>query len=407
MNSDRAPLPADKGAILPWLAVLCVPLVAWVKDAAVIVLALAAIAVLATPGLRRAALAPPQFTPALVLGLAFLAWTLIAFAWAPARPYANWLKAYGTVALTWIVVRSLAAAPAAVVRRVGQLVVVGTAALFGLLLVERLTGGALIGLVRSAESPERHFNILSAGLALLTCLAFPAADLLWRRRGTWHRPLVLLFAVLALGISYRMDAAPFGLAAAAAVYATVWYGGRAAFAAVLGLLALAALAWGAIGTAAWHAGLHTWLAHAVAPNWGLRVEIWHRTWELITARPLLGYGFDAARAVGVPGAVPAGESPDVRFLHTHNGLLQIWLELGAVGVALFLAWAGAALAAADRRLPDREARATAAATIVAAAAFWEVSFGIWQGWWLAALGLTLAAVVTLCRTPKVSAPGDP
>ncbi|WP_158749794.1 O-antigen ligase [Acidobacterium sp. S8] len=67
-----------------------------------------------------------------------------------------------------------------------------------------------------------------------------------------------------------------------------------------------------------------------------RTAIWHQVWIAIRKRPLLGYGFSAFWQ-GM-----RGESSNVtialRFVvfHAHNGLLEMWLELGATGLLLFV-----------------------------------------------------------------------
>ena len=67
-----------------------------------------------------------------------------------------------------------------------------------------------------------------------------------------------------------------------------------------------------------------------------RTAIWQQVWIAVLKHPLLGYGF-AAFWQGMK-----GESYNVilalRFVifHAHNGLLEIWLELGAVGLLFFL-----------------------------------------------------------------------
>lgn len=66
-----------------------------------------------------------------------------------------------------------------------------------------------------------------------------------------------------------------------------------------------------------------------------RTAIWRQVWLAILKHPFLGYGF-AAFWQGM-----RGESYNVilalRFVifHAHNGFLEIWLELGAVGLLLF------------------------------------------------------------------------
>jgi O-antigen ligase len=257
------------------------------------------------------------------------------------------------------------------------------AALFVVLLIERATGGYFLGLERVNESELRHFDTLSPGLAFLTCLTFPVAYLAWKTYARLWAPFAVVLACFALGVAYRMDAAPFGLIVGGIAFLCVRVAGRVGFAAVAGALALVALVWGPLATLAWSNDLPTWFTQHFTHNWGLRVEIWHHADELIRARPVLGYGFDATRIVGQPYDIP---------IHTHNGLLQVWLELGVVGVALFLGWSALALLALYRRAADRAALATALATVLTVSVFWEVSFGIWQGWWLATLGLTFIAL---------------
>jgi exopolysaccharide production protein ExoQ len=68
-----------------------------------------------------------------------------------------------------------------------------------------------------------------------------------------------------------------------------------------------------------------------------RTEIWKQVWPFIAKRPMLGWGYSGFwRGI-------QGESFKVvaamRFIlfHAHNGFLEIWLELGAFGLALFAA----------------------------------------------------------------------
>ncbi|MFY9936531.1 MAG: O-antigen ligase [Silvibacterium sp.] len=66
-----------------------------------------------------------------------------------------------------------------------------------------------------------------------------------------------------------------------------------------------------------------------------RTEIWKQVWRFIMERPVLGWGY-AAFWRGIEGEsfkVVAA----VRFIvfHAHNGFLEIWLELGFLGLALF------------------------------------------------------------------------
>jgi exopolysaccharide production protein ExoQ len=66
-----------------------------------------------------------------------------------------------------------------------------------------------------------------------------------------------------------------------------------------------------------------------------RTQIWKQVWRFVLERPLLGWGY-AAFWRGIEGRsfeVVAA----MRFIvfHAHNGFLEIWLELGILGLTLF------------------------------------------------------------------------
>jgi exopolysaccharide production protein ExoQ len=76
-----------------------------------------------------------------------------------------------------------------------------------------------------------------------------------------------------------------------------------------------------------------------------RSEIWSAVWSMIAAHPWLGYGFGAFwRGFDGPSAqvwAQIGATPP----HAHNGVLDLWLDLGLAGVVL----AGGSLAVAGGR----------------------------------------------------------
>ena len=132
-----------------------------------------------------------------------------------------------------------------------------------------------------------------------------------------------------------------------------------------------------------------------------RFVIWQFAAEHVLQRPFLGWGLDTARvfpggetelfinttAEGV--AVTAPAMP----LHTHNAALQIWLELGIVGLLLW-----STLFLLTIRHLGTNTRLYAAATIGtlnSALVVAHLCFGIWQGWWLATLGMTAVFMVAI------------
>jgi O-antigen ligase len=134
-----------------------------------------------------------------------------------------------------------------------------------------------------------------------------------------------------------------------------------------------------------------------APNSALvRLMIWKFATEKIMERPLLGWGFDAARRIPGGGDRFVIRDAAGRFvtaelnlpLHSHNQILQIWLELGAVG-ALIVALTGAAIIVRTASLPPlaRESSLALATSVVVVDC---LSYGAWQSWWIAVVFLAAA-----------------
>jgi len=132
-----------------------------------------------------------------------------------------------------------------------------------------------------------------------------------------------------------------------------------------------------------------------------RLAIWNFVATTIRERPLLGWGLDSARAIPY-GKLPLASVPilskDLNLtyptlptlpfspalpLHPHNAGLQIILETGIVGTALFcllLLFGTLRLTRQDNRSRVPFALASLATWLIVA----DVDVGVWQSWWLAA-----------------------
>ncbi|HUY82829.1 MAG TPA: O-antigen ligase family protein [Acidobacteriaceae bacterium] len=111
----------------------------------------------------------------------------------------------------------------------------------------------------------------------------------------------------------------------------------AALAALFGLPATAvALFW-------WRGPLLAWLGRG--PTLSGRTLIWQQVWVFIQQRPWLGWGYEAFWR-GMRGqAFRIDAALNFVVFHAHNGFLEIWLNLGLAGLALFVlsyarAWRG-------------------------------------------------------------------
>ncbi len=118
---------------------------------------------------------------------------------------------------------------------------------------------------------------------------------------------------------------------------------------------------------------------------GHRLLIWSFAGDRIAERPFIGWGLDSARAIpGGKDEIRPGENwlP----LHPHDAALQLWLELGAPGAALFALFVGLLwLRLAEAPWPPLYA-AAAGGSLTAALVVVVAGWGIWEEWWIGTLG---------------------
>ncbi|NKB43485.1 MAG: hypothetical protein GKS03_04320 [Alphaproteobacteria bacterium] len=379
-------------------ALFFIPLAAWFKDAAVVALAFGVLACLfSSYAPRPKALLSFSKTPFGLFAVLFVLWSLLSLLWAPQFPGTAWLKAVLAIGLGAILATTVVRAPRESLLDLTNAIIFSALALLSVLLIERLSGGFFVGLARPNETTDQLFNVMNGGLVLLCCTSFSVAGLLRLKTETWRYPVLFLTSVLAITASYRMDAVPVAVGAGLVSFILVMKWRVRPFVAIALLIGIGGVSWPTLASLATAADLHIWFAENVHPNWGYRITIWGRVSELISENFLIGYGFDSSRVVGHT----AGLIPDAigrtSFLHPHNGLMQIWLELGLIGVVLLLTTAVSVLRLTVQCSPRPLSLAVAAGTMSASATIWLLSFGVWQGWWLAVLGLTVSAVVLCFR----------
>ncbi len=127
-----------------------------------------------------------------------------------------------------------------------------------------------------------------------------------------------------------------------------------------------------------------------------RIVIWNHTAEESLKSPVIGIG--AGMMYGIAASEPA-PPVDQKFSwkvpHAHNVYLQTWFELGMIGAAL-LTLVGLAILERIRRFGRRiapYAQATFASSAIMAAS----SYGMWQVWFVAMYGLTVALFAIAIR----------
>ena len=239
--------------------------------------------------------------------------------------------------------------------------------------------------------------VLNAGTAATALFFWPWALALWSR---FRGPVAGLGIAAALGLILLSDSDSviFGVAAGAGVFS-------------LGLALPRMMPWvlGALVSAGvllapmiperlpdpMKPGPHlSWLS----PSAAQRLIIWRTTVGHIEKKPVLGEGFDAARSlygkkdrisIRFPDEILGRPWGPTVFepipLHPHNGVLQVWLELGAVGALILLGVLLAVIQSIRRFLDDKINRAAALGVLTVGLGIASISFGAWQSWWLTSI----------------------
>ena len=135
------------------------------------------------------------------------------------------------------------------------------------------------------------------------------------------------------------------------------------------------------------------LSYSVYP----RLVIWQYASNLIMNKPLVGHGIRTSRGLSKTdtkitflyrdnGEINLGNTETIP-LHPHNGVIQIWLELGVGGAILGLILILCILWSINKSSAPQVGKALAFAALTSSICLVSVSYGLWQSWWLVSLWL--------------------
>ena len=263
--------------------------------------------------------------------------------------------------------------------RVGAAVGIALAAV--ILIVELWSSGIFRAYVYGPNPAYLNRSVVSVSL-----LMWPTLALTTGRYRHWIRSGLILLVAAAVIVS-RSDSALLAIAAGLLVTSMALVSHR-----------LAAIGVIVVGTAAFifmpmtvqvmaDLASETGADSIVNLSTERRLEFWEAFSSVALLRPILGWGLESSRFFGI------WDLPGVTWAlgpvhHPHNPILQIWVELGAIGVALAgLIMIGIVLSVS--RLPGRR-RSFAYGAITATLAISSVSHGAWQLWWICLLMLVTA-----------------
>jgi O-antigen ligase len=291
-------------------------------------------------------------------------------------------------------------------------------------------GGAVIAILRHRKLPVSTL-LLAIGLVLAGTISllelyfgapfrplFGLKPEAFRLNRTMVTFALLLFPLVALALAEKR----LWLAFMAAFVPVLVIVGSESGAALFGLLVglggymLAKLARKAVGLvfmasstliwllAPWHGAMLARLIPAsiherlVSTASSIRVEIYRAFGYAAEAAPLLGAGFNtAAQPLGEPAyeAVPRVMQHYILYGHPHNAALQVWVELGLVGILFAIALTLGALRMIAR-LPVR-VQPLWYGFFAACFAISIISHGAWQAWWAGNIAICLAIMMMATR----------
>ncbi len=390
--TSRVPLP---GTILAAFAAVAPLLPLFAQRAMVVLLSLFALAALgAHLALRR----PLRMTGGRALfitgGVVVMVGALSAI-WAldagPALKQAGQiLGALVCIGVLWPVVKALSAT---------ERCRLGDALVFGLVLAMLVAGvnaaldlplHRLLNGIPAEQAVPRH--LMNKGIITAVLLCWPAALALWLsgRRG-WAAVMPLAMAALVLPLdtqtaSFAMLCAIVAAALLAAI-GRPWLRIMAA-----GLVLLVFLQPVVVASLAAAGGVD---ADWMPSSFRHRVFIWDFVAQRIAERPLLGWGLEASRIIPDFGVEPPFGYRSVIPVHPHNTFLQVWLEMGLVGMVPVLILvllplrAIAGLASAPRALAGGAWAAAVAAALP--------GYGAGQSWWLFTIVAQVMLVMAVLR----------
>jgi O-antigen ligase len=386
--------------ILP-LAALAPLAIAWVPGLSALWIAIIYLRCGRRPWEGRSWLIPIVLAGLIAYGAVTLIWSI-----SPDRTLRTVIKLIPIVIGGWLLIGAAAQLDERARQRSSTALLIGGVFAFVVIGIEIATGGLIQGLLRGQgfEATGRLIH-LNRAASLVAIMIWPVWLILDRRFGPFVAAAAIGVTALTL---FGLDPdTPLLAVFTGALFLPLAYlvprFARALMIAGVVVVALAIPLYPAIlptidsTLLSWDLGDFT-LRH--------RLAIWDFAATRTMEQPILGWGLGASRAV--PGADAIFEQLSSRAealpLHPHNALLQLWLELGIPGIVLALIAVVTILAKITRIISGRKELAAALTVILSATMIAELSYGIWQTWWLVFLWVIAALTIAIAGGPARAEP---
>ena len=131
-----------------------------------------------------------------------------------------------------------------------------------------------------------------------------------------------------------------------------------------------------------------------------RRVIWSFSKQKVLERPLFGHGIFSSRGIGDQYKIINYENKILPAipLHPHNNILQIWLELGAIGIILFYIFLCIFINKIYQiKKINRQYAAFSLASLFQIFLIGQFSYGFWQTWWISIIFINILIYNILYR----------
>jgi len=135
-----------------------------------------------------------------------------------------------------------------------------------------------------------------------------------------------------------------------------------------------------------------------------RIKIWQFTASKIDQKINVGWGLNASKHMpGGKGTVysDGGQRYGQALpLHPHSAILQIWLELGLLGIILYLGLGVYIINSAVKPYRSKIESAMIFGQFSTLMVIANLSYGVWQAWWISVLWLSASLMFAALERPK-------
>ena len=148
-----------------------------------------------------------------------------------------------------------------------------------------------------------------------------------------------------------------------------------------------------------------WQKTAIGGSIIHRLLVWEYVANEIYKKPLLGYGTGTSRLIGqniilnvpntnqeIKGGIP---------LHPHNNFLEIWLELGLLGIIIIsILWMKIIKYGIQMRKDSYIIGTGVCSSIVTIFIISNLSFGVFQAWWMSSIALIFLIILQFSKNKQ-------